>query len=342
MLPAAMLLGAKRLRVGGRVSPRLAHGLREYHTSHLQWWPKRMSPVEVEYDQVAVDPRGGGDGVGCTCSGGIDSSYSIFRHMPANESLPGARLTHCLIINGFNWDWDLDRAREFQRVYETFAPIIRRNGMELLTVRQNVQNFLFATGKVTHWKGPIGMGLSCAALVLGRLFRRFYIPSAATYRYEDNYPHNFHPSILHLMGTEYTEVFFDGGDATRAEKTEAIASWEDMYSALRVCWRATVFNEETGLFENCGRCPKCVRTMITLDLLGVLGRYRTFPHPLERARVRRSGWVSANARVYYNDLIVLARRMGRTDMERDLRAALLRGRATAAIRHRVLRRRRPS
>jgi len=48
---------------------------------------------------------------------------------------------------------------------------------------------------------------------------------------------------------------------------------------LRVCWQ----NKE--LAYNCGRCEKCLRTMIALHLAGALSRCRTFNRPIDVQRV---------------------------------------------------------
>jgi hypothetical protein len=336
-LPVAMLLG-ENLVVEGRVSPRLAHGLREYQVAYRQWWPQRYSMVDVRYGDVAPDGEGSGEGVGCTCSGGVDSFYSIWRHLPENEPVPGICITHCLIINGFNFDIDLDRSGEFSRLVETFEPLLARHGVALLVSRQNAQAFLEATGKVTKSSGIQEVGLICAALMLGRLYQRFYVPGVATYRHEENYPHYFHPSILHLLSSDRTQILVDGGDATRTEKTVAIAEWEETHSTLRVCWRPAVFNADTGLIENCCRCPKCIRTMVTLEMAGALDRFKTFPLPVDRRLVRASHQVSTGEKLYYRDMLDLARKTGRSDLARDLRYARFRSRLEAAVRHRILRR----
>jgi hypothetical protein len=230
----------------------------------------------------------------------------------------------------------------FPKVYETYEPVLRRNGVSLLVARHNAQAFLEATGKVKQTSPTLDVGIVSALLMLGNLYRYFYFPGGATYRYEENFPHGFHPSTLHLLSSDDTEIIFDGGDATRTEKTARVAAWEDTYPVLRVCWRPTVFNEKTGFVENCCRCPKCVRTMLTLEAAGALSKYRTFPLPLDRTLVRASQQVSVDEKLFYFDLVEFARKQGRADIVRDLRYARLRSRLIAAVQHRILRRRRPA
>lgn len=42
---------------------------------------------------------------------------------------------------------------------------------------------------------------------------------------------------------------------------------------------------ERGTVENCGRCEKCVRTMLGLLLIGKLERFKTFRHKLTRRSI---------------------------------------------------------
>lgn len=338
MMMPAMLLG-EDVVVEGRVSPRLAHGLREYRTAYTQWWPGKLKHVDVAYGEVAEgDGKRAGRVVGSAFSGGVDSLYCVWKHMPANETVPGFQVTHAIIINGFNFDMDLENTREFRRVFDVYRSMLARSGVELLVSRQNTELFLNAANAAASKSPTREGGVVSAALMLGKLFERFYISGSGTYRYEDNYPKGWHPSGLHLLSSHETEMMFDGGDASRTEKTLALSQWEETYSTLRVCWRPTVFNEETGLMENCCRCPKCVRTMITLDVAGVLSNYETFPEPLDRGRIRAEHFVGTSEKKFYFDLLRLARERGRDDIVRDLRRARFKSRLEAAVLGRLLRR----
>jgi hypothetical protein len=297
------------------------------------------SLIDVSYGQLH---NGGGkppgNAVGGTFSGGIDSFYSVWCHMPSRETVPGMELTHCLMVNGFNFDVDLDYSGEFQQVFDTYEPMLKRLGIELLSVRHNAQVFQEAAECVRSKLPTMETNVVAAVLALGDLYACFYLPGGATYRYEDNAPHGWHPTVLPLLGNGDTEMLFDGGDATRSEKTLVLAQWEETYSTLRVCWRPTVFNRETGLIENCCRCPKCLRTMVTLEMAGALSRYETFPQPLDRKRLRSMHYVSLDEKLFYFDMLKTARATGRGDIARDLRFARFRSRLDAAVRARLLRR----
>lgn len=322
LLPSAMSIG-ESIVAEGTVSPRLAYGIREYQSCQSLWWPHCFTIVETRFGDVRPSPPAIG-AVGVAVSGGIDSFYSAWQHMPANETLADYRLTHGLIINGFDFDVDLQETGRFKRTFATYEPVMRRAGIELLTVRSNMRLFRMAA------KGRAGLLLSLeapitgAVMVLGNLFSRFFLPGAESYATAGVFPSGGHPIITHLLGTESLQMLADGFDSSRNEKTAAITQWPDTYDTLRVCWRPVVFNDKTGLIENCCRCEKCTRTMLALDLLGYLSKYRTFPEPLTRRGIWRTDIVSHDTTMFYDDNMKLARAEGRHDRALDMRIALAR------------------
>jgi hypothetical protein len=96
---------------------------------------------------------------------------------------------------------------------------------------------------------------------------------AATDHYTQLSPWGSHPLLDPLWSTEATTIIHDGSEATRAEK---IMNWicrSDLaLQNLRVCLSP---NDQ----YNCGRCEKCLRTMIPLYVAGCLGR-SAFPREL--------------------------------------------------------------
>ena len=94
-------------------------------------------------------------------------------------------------------------------------------------------------------------------------------------------PWGSHPLLDPLWSTEDIEFTHDGCEALRSAKIKAIARAPLALSTLRVCWA----NEQAEY--NCGRCEKCLRTMIALHVVGALDRCTTFNQPLSVTAVRR-------------------------------------------------------
>jgi hypothetical protein len=116
--------------------------------------------------------------------------------------------------------------------------------------------------------------------LLGPAFHRIYIATGHTVD-TLSIMEGSHPDLDPLWSTERLQFVHDGVEATRREKTSLVAESELALSTLRVCV------ENRGGAYNCGKCEKCLRTMINLRLAGALERCTTFDQPLDLRRVAR-------------------------------------------------------
>ena len=320
LLPLAMRR-REPLRLHGELSCRLAHGLRDYQRIQAAWKPEFFGVVEVECDGVAGRRGEEGSGaVGSAFSGGVDSFHTLWTHLPAHEPYPPYALTHCLMINGFDGDTDLDgegvRFRALRQVYE---PMLAELGLPLLVVRTNLRRF------VDPWvlEQAFAAAVTAPALALGQLFSRFYLPSSGVFAVYADARDGGHPMLDHLLSTETLETIHDGGHLTRIEKTVALSRWPATFHRLRVCFRPTAVRPEAGGVINCCACEKCLRTMAALEAAGALPRYTCFPQPLTRRRLRGTDCRRPAARFFALETIRYARSAGRRDVARDLRLAVL-------------------
>jgi hypothetical protein len=118
-----------------------------------------------------------------------------------------------------------------------------------------------------------GAVLAGLALGLETFWNRVLIPAWQTY--DHLIPAGSHPVVDPLWSTESFTVVHDGAEATRVEKiTDWVAASDVALRHLRVCW------ENRNGDYNCGECEKCIRTMVTLELAGVLGKCDVFARPL--------------------------------------------------------------
>ncbi len=319
LLPLAMHLG-EPLTVGGALSSRLARGLREYQWFQAHWKPTIFRPVELRCDEVEDrDPGLGSGAVGTAFSGGVDSFHTLWTHLGEREALPSCRITHCLLINGFDHDTDLAGAGGFaamQRLYEAMA---ERLGVRLVVARTNLLEFL---GELLL-KQSFAAFVTAPALALGTMFSRYYVPSSYRFTTLGPFPDGSHPMFDHLVGTETMETIHDGGHLTRVAKTITIAGWAETHDLLRVCFNATGVQPDRPAIANCCACEKCIRTMTTLDVAGALGDFRCFRKPLVRRDIRRQEYAHPGARVFAEEIIEYAARVGRRDVVRDLRFAIV-------------------
>ncbi len=328
LLPVAMGLG-ESLRIEGPLSPRLALGLRSWAEAVSMWWPERFRFVPVEPASFEAPPGPRAAGVASCFSGGVDSFYTLWRHRPPREAIPGAAISHALLIQGFDKDTDAELFRRLDRAYR---PVLAELGAEPLRIRTNLREFrlpVLGPRGVVQSFGPF---LAACGHALSAGIGRLYLAGHASYAHADLFPVGSHVALDHLLSAENLEVSHDGAECSRSDKIRALLDVPAARDALRVCVLPAAFDPDTGAVRNCCRCGKCLRTMVTLDLYDDLTRWTAFPLPLERSRVRTMEAESPSARRSLGSAMAHARRAGRRDRALDLRLALWWNRLRAPIR----------
>ena len=305
----AMTVG-EDIEVRAPLSSRLARGLAEYQQVLASWFPYRLAPVEIRAPLEPADAVPDG-AVVTAFSGGVDSFYTLWSHAGEQEADEQARITHGLFVHGF--DLPLSQAAAAYEVARArFAEGLAHVGIELVTARTNVQSFV----PRRDWALFHGSPLIGSALALGSGIRRFYVPAAHTEGHL--FPLGSDPRIDPLLSTEALEVVHDGAEVTRVQKTAVIGGWPPTFGRLRVC----VSYDPT--VPNCCRCEKCVRTMMTLDLLGLLDRQTSFPRPLVRSAIRACKYRSEGRLAYPREIFAAAVARRRWDLAFDLAIAMVR------------------
>ncbi len=325
MTPIAMACG-ERIEVRGRTSPRLAWGIREFQRVHFAWWPRLVKIVDIAYAALEEPPPSErGSGVAAAFSGGVDSLHTLWSHTAERETIPGYRLSHALLINGFDLDVDLEDTGRFDVLRSTYAPLLAPLGVEFVTVRTNLRDYRHAGVKKSGLLRSFGTALIAPALALSPTLGRFYLASARGYAQFEADGSN--PATDHLLGTAGFQTIHDGaGVASRFEKTAVIAAWPEALARLRVCsnpsWQNV--NGERGVIDNCGTCKKCIWTLTSLELITGRKTFPTFCHPIARSDRRLAVRASPLRAV---EILREALARGRRDIAHDIRW----GRARATL-----------
>lgn len=318
LLPVACAL-SQPLEVRGAVSPRLAWGMRELLRLHRVWWPRSTGAVEFVFPRLEA-PREERRAVGCSFSGGVDSLFSAFRHLPRNEAIPACRITHLVVVNGFDHDLHLHDRSWSATMRAIYGPLAEQEGVQFVEISTNLAG-LMSIGIPLDWYPWLGTLLAIPGLALGDGLARFYI--GATEGYANAAPCGSSPLSDPWFSTESLHIVHDGPEATRTEKLETIAEWPATFDRLRVCrnedWRN--LDVVARRIENCASCDKCVRTMITLRLLGKLDRFTTFRRPLT-LRAIAAAPLSVTSTFYVRGNVRLALRTRRYDLVAAMLARL--------------------
>jgi hypothetical protein len=265
----AMNLGANII-MDVPVSAELLRGLTTIQEICACWHPESFRPVSIIAPPLAQLP--GAAGVASFFSAGVDSFHTLLKHPDELGTL--------LLVHGF--DIPIDHSTVHSAVAAAVRDIAARMNKNVIEVRTNIREF--ADLHVT-WGMYYGSVLASVGLLLSPLFSKIYIPSSHSYC--DLMASGSHPLTDPCWSTEHTKFIHDSGEATRVQKVAAISQSDLAMNTLRVCW---VWKD--GQY-NCGRCDKCLRTMINLYAAGALGRCKTLPPELDletigRATIRNS------------------------------------------------------
>ena len=269
LLQLAMARG-ERLRVEGSVSPRLLGSLPTIVEIYRAWRPG-FSRIDVAAAEVTAARRGG-PACGLFFSAGVDSFYSLLKNDDAARG--EERISHLVLVFGF--DIRLKNPTLFEQIATRAVRVAERAGKQLVIVETNVRSL---SDPIASWDLYHGGPMAGVGLALGGLMHRVVI--ASSYAYQELHPWGSHPLLDPLWSDEGVELVHDGCETTRLQKVRRIATSELALASLRVCWT----NEDTQY--NCGRCEKCLRTMIALRIAGGLDRCSTFAQPLTADAIRR-------------------------------------------------------
>jgi hypothetical protein len=296
-LLAALLLPCMRLgldiRVTGKSSARLLRSATAIQRI-FRAWDARFATIAILAEEVSAGPARTARRRGTFFSGGIDSLYTLARHREEIDDL--------VLIYGF--DIDLGDVGLRRQVSGRLADFAARMGKNLVEIETNVGAFL---RRHVGWSLGHGPALASVGLLLSSHLDRLYIPS--THTLADDLPWGSHPDLDALWSTESLEFVHDGANVTRVQKTECVAAWPEAMQCLRVCWK------NAGGAYNCGRCEKCLRTMVTLEMMGALQPHADmFAEPLSLPRVSALRLHDENSRAFAREILQDARLNERAEL----------------------------
>jgi len=136
-------------------------------------------------------------------------------------------------------------------------------GLPIIRISSNIQEVQNIKHKYVHSLRSIS-----AVLSMQKYFKIYYFASTVDInatKIDHTDPSYYDLLTLNLFSTKATR-FIQGDIAySRLKKTDIISNIEISYNNLNVCWRDAY---------NCGRCNKCIRTLVTLDFLNKLENYK--------------------------------------------------------------------
>lgn len=259
-LPAARA-GAV-LRLPGPVDGTWRSGVQANVAAAARWWGGdavlRLEAPEPtgRFGRAAADRPAPGRALCFT--GGVDSFFSLL--------VGDHRPTHLLYVLGF--DVEVADGRRAVAVTAAVEDVAGAVGLEVVIARSDLRRHpAFAS---ISWEHTHGAALAAVAHSLHPTIGTLVIPpSYATSRLQ---PWGSRPDLDPRWSVP-GRLQVEHGDASgrRMDRVLAIAHHPLVHRHLRVCW------QNLGSELNCGRCEKCVRTMVMLAGADQLQHCATFP-----------------------------------------------------------------
>ena len=246
----ALIFGAMRWRapmtIHGQVSHSLLANLDEFQQVWKCWEPKDHQVVSLIADSEKEAERAStSDAISCF-SGGVDACFTAFRHSQDRCGRQHRNLQACLLVHGF--DIDLSKKEGFARAATNGQKLLDSLGLPLLTMSTNIREFNMP------WLHSFSTACAAAMVWFQPQFRYGLI--ASNERYDYFKPIGSTPLTDSLLSSDAFTILHDGASHGRVDKINLVAQWPAALEYLRVCW------EGENPDRNCGRCEKCVRTIL--------------------------------------------------------------------------------
>jgi hypothetical protein len=240
----------------GAVTRELLSNLTEFRDAWVSWCPDKYSRIEFEPYTIEDRAQRGPRAV-AAFSGGVDGTFSVWRHTHKTAGYRAQDIKYAAVVHGF--DIPLRDVAAFSAVMASATPRLARLGVQAVPVATNFSHLSTVAG--SHVFGPAVASVlwqfagECGTGILG---------SSHPYRHL-LLAWGSNPITDPLLASSEFRITLDGAALSRAEKVKELARWPEAVSDLRVCW------EGVAKDRNCGKCEKCLRTMLI---------FRTFGHPI--------------------------------------------------------------
>ena len=267
----AMLLPAMKqgeeLAIEGSISKQLYAGMQVVMDEVLKW-DLGLKRVAVRAEELMSDEYGPTK-TASFFSAGVDSFYTYLKHKHDLEI--SQRITDLIFINN-GFDIDPRNKALWELTLKNIKAVADHEGLDLVVATSNINSQLLS--RIFSWDYIHGACLAAMGQFLRKGFCRIYIPS--THSAEEQIAWGSNLALDKNWSTETLTFEHDGSETTRVDKIiSCIAESPLALQYLRVCYM-----NERGAY-NCGRCDKCMRTMVSLYIAGVLQRAETFPHNID-------------------------------------------------------------
>ena len=295
---------------GMPVDPLLYHGLEGALDLLTNWYRPHFIKRPTIRVQLRPDDYSGHHEprmTGQFFTGGIDSLHTALRHGQHPDRRSGARYSVNALVRVLH-DIPLSSLHADDAMLRSIRLFALATEREVIPVSTNAM--VLSPRLQDAWvSASFAMTFAFVAHALAGSIERMVVAASMTTKHLQ--PDGTHPLLLAACSSSKLEIVPDTLFATRLEKTSVLGESSAALRTIEVCDRATVGDDGV---HNCSRCRKCLRTMITLDLLGLRNASHTFDWSSYTPEQYGQMHFDQIENWFANDIVEEARRCGRNDI----------------------------
>ncbi len=313
----ALFFKERRLALDEAICPRLKEGLETVMALMHHWTGGKFQPLAIEapLTQTALH-AGKKRHAAIFLSGGMDSlaALKLIRdnYAPTHPGTP----KDALLVHGFDIGGVIERGAKyhvFDRARAAMAPVAADAGLNLVPMYTNIRHL--CDNRDLWLNQFFGAVLAAAVHVFSPRIDLVWL--ASSYDISHLHPCGSHPLLDPEYGSFDLQIRHRDIGLSRMEKLRVVADWDTAFQNFRVC----LANVPDKL--NCGRCEKCVRTMLELEALGLLDKTRAFDDDAVDPSWMDAFSITIRVREpFYEELIEPLRKRGRGDLAEKIERKL--------------------
>jgi hypothetical protein len=238
----------RKVVIKGAVSRQLLSNLVEYQLVWQKWRPDLYHYVDIEVDEIRELTNQPARGAICAFSGGVDATFSVWRHINATCSYRSQNIKLCSLVHGF--DIPLSDTTAFNNARLRGERTLADVSLELEPISTNYKEITNV-----NWEHSFACALVAVLNNFKEMAGTCIVGSSESYD-ALILPWGSSPVTDHLLSSGEFNIMHDGASHSRTEKVDEISKWQLGIDNLRVCWQGDIKD------ENCGQCEKCVRTKL--------------------------------------------------------------------------------
>ena len=231
------------------ISQRLLYKINHSYIPALASAFRDLKAVQVIAEPAGLHKTKGA--VGCSCTFGVDSLYTIMKNSRGEYPV-----THICLFNAGTFEGESGR-ETFRRHYKLVHTYAKQRGLDSLFVDTNLHEVLNE-----RYPDVSAQRIFSIVLALQGLFGIYHYASTFRdehFRFSEYNCAYYDPLTVTCFSTDSLRFFLSGGSASRIDKLMALADYPEEAARIHPCIKRPAWE------KNCCNCERCIRDIMVID-----------------------------------------------------------------------------